>query len=828
MTAGKPLTLTATITGNGGEPTGTVQFLDDGKILGQGTLSAAGVASLSTSTLAPGTHSLTAQYLGDTDDGSSVSVAVPVIVNSASTQVAITSSINPATVTKAVTFTVQVTGNGATPTGTVTLTSNGAALGSNNLNGNGAATFTFSTLPLGTDNIVASYSGDTDDGAAQGTLTETVVQAKPLLSLTSSVSPSQVGAAVTFTSSLTQNVGTPDGTVSFTADGAALGSAAVAADGIAALTNSNLPRGQHSIVATYSGDTDNTTAQAAAFTQTVQQATMTTLVASANPAFGGVPVTFTVTVSGPDSSSGGAGPSGSVTLYDGAAALGAEALTNGSASFSISTLSVGSHTLTAHYGGDTLDVASTSAALNEQIQSGHARVNLTTSGSPVLLGTTVTFTATVTGTGATPAGPVTFFSDGKTIGSSALNAQGQASLTTAALGAGSHAIVASYGGSADEAAASSAPVTEVVQVKTSITLTSSVNPVLASTPIQFTAQVTSVGGIAPTGTITLLDGTSAIGTAQVGAKGAATFTLSTLAAGTHTLTASYSGDGVDLASMSSPLTEVINAIATTLHLGASATAVTTDQQLTLLASIDSNANAPFSGTITFTANGTVIGTAPAAGTGNATLSPSLAPGTYTVTASYGGDTYNAPATSPALTIVVSQAQDFSASASNTTLTMATKTNATITITLQSTGGFTDQINMGCANLPYDMTCTFSKPSVMLAAGSTQTATVTIDTSSPLSSGGVAANKSTPTGIYFAGVFPGALWWMLAGRGKRRRRTALLAAVAAVGLLPMMLFSGCNGLNMTSASPGQYVVQVTTTGLNSHITHTIDLSVDVTQ
>jgi sugar lactone lactonase YvrE len=827
VTAGKTVSLTATITGNGGEPTGTVQFLDGGKILGQGTLSD-GVATFFTSTLTPGTHSLTAQYVGDTDDGSSVSGLVSVIVNSASTQVAVTSSINPATVTKPVIFNIQVTGNGSTPGGTVTLTSNGVTLGSNVLNSSGSATFTVSTLALGSDTIVASYAGDTDDGAAQGAIVETVVQARPLLSLTSIVSPSQVGASVTFTSSLSQNVGTPDGTVSFTADGAALGSASVATDGIAALTNSSLLRGQHSIVATYNGDTDNATAQAAAFTQTVQQATATTLAASANPAFGGLPVTFTVTVAGPESSTGGAGPGGTVTLYDGAAELGTQTLANGSASFSISTLSVGSHALTAHYAGDTLDVASTSTALNEQVQSGHATVTLTTSGSPVLLGTTVTFTATVTGTGASPAGPVTFSSDGKTIGSSALNAQGQASLTTASLGAGSHAIVASYGGSADEAAASSAPVTELVQVKTNIVLTSSVNPVLASTPIQFTAQVTSVGGIAPTGTVTLLDGTRAVGTVQVGVNGSATFTLSTLAAGTHTLTASYSGDGVSLPSVSSALTELINAIATKLNLGASATALTTDQQLTLLASIDSSANAPFSGTITFTANGKVIGTAPAAGTGNATLSPSLAPGTYTVTASYGGDAYNAPATSPSLTIVVSQAQDFTANANDTTLTMATKTNATLTITLQSAGGFSDQINMGCANLPYDMTCTFSKPSVMLAAGSTQTATVTIDTSSPLSSGGVAANKSTPTGIYFAGVFPGALWWLLAGRGKRRRRTALLAAVAAVGLLPMMLFSGCNGLNMTSASPGQYVVQITTTGLNSHITHTIDVSVDVTK
>jgi hypothetical protein len=827
ITAGKTVTLTATITGNGGKPTGTVEFLDGGKELGNGPLNASGTATFSTAALAPGPQTLTAQYIGDTNDSASTSVPVIVTVTSATTQVVVSSSADPSTVTKSVTFTAQVTGNGATPSGSVNFELNGASLGTGKLNASGAASLSLNTLPLGADTIVAVYQGDTNDGAAQGSIVETIVQAKPLLSVTSSANPSGVGATVTFTSSLTQNVGTTDGTVSFTSDGVALGSAKVAADGIASVTAGNLARGQHVIAASYSGDTDNTTAQAATLTQTVQQATTTTLTSATNPAFGGVPVVFTVIVTGQDSTTGGAGPGGAVTLYDGAAALGSQTLTNGTASFSISTLSVGQHSLTARYAGDTLDISSTSLAVNEQIQSGHVTVSLTGSGSPVLLGTAVTFTANVTGTGSEPSGPVTFSSDGRAIGSTPLNEQGQASLTTAALPAGSHSIVASYGGSANEAAASSAPLTEVVQVKTSVVLTSSANPVLAGTPIAFTATLTSVGAT-PTGVITLLDGATPIGTAQVSTGGSATFTLSTLSAGTHTLTASYAGNGVALPSVSSPDTEVITAIATTLHLGASATAVTTDQQLTLLASIDSNANAPFSGTITFNANGKVIGTAPAAGTGNATFSPSLAPGTYTVTASYGGDAYNAPSTSPSLTIVVTQSQDFTAGTSNPNLTMATNTNKTITITFKSMGGFADQINLGCANLPYEMTCTFSKPSVMLTAGGTQTATVTIDTSSPLGAGGVAANKSTPTGIYFAGVFPGALWWLLAGRKKRRRGTAWLAAIAAVGLMPMMLFSGCNGLNMTSASPGQYAVQITTTGVNSQITHTIDLSVDVTQ
>jgi hypothetical protein len=61
----------------------------------------------------------------------------------------------------------------------------------------------------------------------------------------------------------------------------------------------------------------------------------------------------------------------------------------------------------------------------------------------------------------------------------------------------------------------------------------------------------------PTGTVTFLDGNTVLGTAALDATGTAVLTTSTLTGGQHNITASYSGDAVTSASVSSPITEVI-------------------------------------------------------------------------------------------------------------------------------------------------------------------------------------------------------------------------------------------------------------------------------
>jgi sugar lactone lactonase YvrE len=73
------LTFTATVSSSNGTPSGTVEFIDGTNDLGSGTVSA-GVASFSISSLADGTHSISAVYSGDSLFASVTSSAVNITV----------------------------------------------------------------------------------------------------------------------------------------------------------------------------------------------------------------------------------------------------------------------------------------------------------------------------------------------------------------------------------------------------------------------------------------------------------------------------------------------------------------------------------------------------------------------------------------------------------------------------------------------------------------------------------------------------------------------------------------------------------------------------
>jgi len=89
-TYGSPVTFTATVTGSGPTPTGTVTFKEGSSSLGAGTLDGSGVATLVISTLlvAASPHSITAVYGGDNNYPVSTSSAVVQVVNKANPSVA--------------------------------------------------------------------------------------------------------------------------------------------------------------------------------------------------------------------------------------------------------------------------------------------------------------------------------------------------------------------------------------------------------------------------------------------------------------------------------------------------------------------------------------------------------------------------------------------------------------------------------------------------------------------------------------------------------------------------------------------------------------------
>jgi len=78
-TIGQPVTLTATVSGS--SPTGMVQFFDGPSSLGTVAVGVGSMATLTTSALTQGTHTITAVYSGDDNNATSTSPAVQQSVN---------------------------------------------------------------------------------------------------------------------------------------------------------------------------------------------------------------------------------------------------------------------------------------------------------------------------------------------------------------------------------------------------------------------------------------------------------------------------------------------------------------------------------------------------------------------------------------------------------------------------------------------------------------------------------------------------------------------------------------------------------------------------
>lgn len=163
---GDLVTLSATVSGgsNGVNPTGTVNFMSGNTSIGTGSVDGTtGIATMTTSSLAVGSYLLSAQYEGDSNFTGSASLAVTEVVNQlgSTTQLAISSPF--VVLTQAVTLTATVSGgaNGIDPTGTVTFMSNGSPLGTGQVNpGSGIATYSTTSLPIGSYSLTAQYGGD--------------------------------------------------------------------------------------------------------------------------------------------------------------------------------------------------------------------------------------------------------------------------------------------------------------------------------------------------------------------------------------------------------------------------------------------------------------------------------------------------------------------------------------------------------------------------------------------------------------------------------------------------------------------------------------------
>jgi hypothetical protein len=485
--------------------------------------------------------------------------------------VTIASTANPSAFGSPVTFTATV--RPATATGTVTFTDGSTALGTGTIN-SGSATYTLSTLAVGSHSITASYSGDGNDSSSTSpVLTQTVNQAAPTITWTTpaaitygtGLSATQLNATasvpgtfayaptagtalaagtqtlgVTFTPTDTTDYATVTGTVllvvtqatpaiTWPTPAAITYGTALSATQLDATANvqgtfvytpaagTALAAGTQTLGLTFTPtNTTNYTTMTATVSLLVNQATLaitwptpaaitygTALSATQLDATANVPGTFAYT------------PTTGTVLGAGARTLSVSFTPTDTADY---TTASGTASLVVNQATPTITWATPAA-----ITYGTA-----------LSATQLDATASVPGT----------FSYSPAAGT--------------ALAAGTQALGVTFTptDTADYTTASATVSLVVNQATATLTLASSANPVAFGLPLTFTA---TVAPATATGTVTFADSSTTLGTVPI-STGVATYSTSTLAAGSHSITASYSGDTNDTSSASTALTQAINTI----------------------------------------------------------------------------------------------------------------------------------------------------------------------------------------------------------------------------------------------------------------------------
>lgn len=826
-TVSKAATLTATVTGNGGVPSGAITFLDGATAIGSATLGTNGTASVSVSTFTLGQHSLTAVYGGDANDATSTAPAQQLTVLKAAPSLSIASGSNPSLGGSTVNLTAMLASGVNHPSGLVTWTDNGAPLGTTPLDANAVASFASAALSVGQHLITASFPGDSSNSAATSpALTEVVQIAASSIALNSSQNPAAIGDAVSYLVHVSGTGGQPSGSVLVKDGSTSLGTVVVDSSGNAALPVTVSGPGTHTLIATYAGDAFHSGSQSQPLTEAVLQPTSTTITSSTNPSIAGRSFMLTAKVVPANA----VAPTGTVTFLDGTATLGTAPVgSSGTATYSTAALSPGQHAITAVYNGDSASQGSRSTALLQTVNDASTTTALSSSVNPVIMGAQVTFTAQVTGQGATPTGVVTFHDGTVTLGQGALSAAGVATYSTGAILPGPHSISATYAGDADDLASTSSALSQSVLQRSNIVVASGNNPALTADPVNLLVTVTNSGVGTPTGTITLKDGSNNIGTATLAANGTAAFATASLPAGTHSLVASYSGDPQNTNSTSAAYSEVIQLRSSTTSLSTSLGTAGAGQTVTLIAVVEATGPATPTGAVIFTSGSTTLGAANLNSSGVAALNLTPPVGTLNAVAVYQGDGLYATSTSPGASVTITTAAHFTLTSNPAAISVQSKQHLTVQLTLASVKAFQDTLSLGCAGLPFAATCTFSKDQVVLQPDGSVSVSVVVDTGTPLTSGGTAqARAGSGLGTTAVCFLPlGALASLLLFRARPRRSfghllSLLLLAAAAVTAV------GCGSIDIHGTPPGTYTMNFTATGASTGVTVSQPVPLTVTQ
>lgn len=567
-----------------------------------------------------GSCTVTASQAGDGDYQAATPVSETFLIDAGTPAVTVTASPSPATI-GSVDYSVTLTGVATTPpTGSVTVSDGSATCPVSLASGTGSCSI---VEGAGSYTVQASYGGDGNYTSATGSLAETVEPATPTLSIVALESPattSAVGYEVSASGvggfAVTGSVTVSDGTASCViASFSALGSCALLEGA-----------GTYTVEAAYTGD-DDYTAATASISETVGTATPTVSVsASPSPAGGPGPVAYQVSVAG----AAGIVPTGQVTVSDGGSSC-PITLVGGSGACSLDEAAAG-YDVVATYGGDA-NYGRAAGSVSEQVEQATPTVSISPASDPAAGPGSVTYDVAVGGVpGFVPSGGVTV-SDGATSCDVLTLVAGGGSCSLVE-GAGTYSVQATYSGDSNYLSADGSTSETVAKAIPSVSVSPSADPHGGPGTVGYSVTVTGVAGFTPGGSVSVSDGTS---TCQIAALsgGSGSCQLSE-GSGTYVVVAGYGGDG-NYTQANGSVTETVSKDTPAVSVHASANPATGPGPVTYQVTVSGASGFTPTGGVTVS-DGTQTCGVPSltAGAGSCTIVEPA--GSYTVQATYSGDT----------------------------------------------------------------------------------------------------------------------------------------------------------------------------------------------
>ncbi|MBZ5570857.1 MAG: FG-GAP-like repeat-containing protein [Acidobacteriia bacterium] len=684
------------------------------------------------------------------------------------------------------------------------------------------------------------------------------------LTFESSALNSTYGEPITLTSTVTASISwesAPTGSVSFLDGNSVLGTAPLGG-GTAVFTTSELTAGSHTLAARYLGDSNFQPHTSSPVVVSVSQAaTTTTLTSSPNPSDLGQLVTLTAMVATGASEV----PTGTVTFLDGVTPIGTATLVNSVAIFTISTLEVGTHVITASYGGDANFIGSTSPEVNQVIYGPDFSLGTSALPGPLIVGQSGTSTTTVTSIHSFSAAVALTCSEGLPGGASCAfdppsvtpapdgTATSTLTLTTTSKSpAGNYTVtITGTSGSLSRNASLGLSLTDFTIDGPAFSTPSVITPGGSATA---TVELAALNGFAnpvslgclglPTGAACSFEPASVTPTVEGATSVLTISTSASTPTGAYTISlVATSGTLVRSYLMSFnigdfEITVPLSTSPSSVRAGESATAVVT------VSSIDGFANS-----VLLSCSELPSGVSCTFNPASASPTAQGTPSTLTVKSDaktlVGIYTLSVTGTSEMLSHTYSTLSfgvgDFDASAPSSLnpSSISAGQSATAAILWKAHGGFADAVRLSCSVSPAPPlapTCSLNPTSVIPSASGTPS-TLTVNTHAAM------ASQILPTGHRDTRLFYG-LWLpfsgmaflgvgLLAERSRRRQLIGyLLVTLLAGGLLFQLACGGgstSNGGGGTAGTPaGNYTVTVTGssgTGANA-VTHTASVTVTV--